>query len=67
MSPILASTLIKPQITFNPDLEHIPFDTLMMNFTESIEYGTHYVHSAEKTTFSMHFFTIKKFKVPRVL
>ena len=35
----LVSTLIKPQITFNPDLEHIPFDELMMNFTKSIEYG----------------------------
>ena len=31
------STLIKPQITFNTSLQHIPFDQLMMNFTKSIE------------------------------
>ena len=31
------STLMKPQITFNPDLEHVPFETLMRNFTETIE------------------------------
>ena len=32
---------MKPQITFNPDLEHVPFETLMRNFTETIEYDKH--------------------------
>jgi hypothetical protein len=32
-------TLIKPQITFDPNLEHIPFETLMINYTKQIKPG----------------------------
>ena len=32
-------TLIKPQITFDKDLEEIPFNELMRNYTKSIKPG----------------------------
>ena len=32
-------TLIKPQITFNPDLDNVPFETLMRNYTQTIKPG----------------------------
>ena len=32
-------TVIKPQITFDRNLEHIPIETLMINFTKEIKPG----------------------------
>ena len=32
-------TLIKPQITFDKALDHVPFAVLMKNFTKNIEPG----------------------------
>jgi hypothetical protein len=32
-------TLIKPQITFDPGLEHVPFELLMRNYTQTIKPG----------------------------
>ena len=32
-------TLIKPQITFDPDLADVPFSDLMTNYTKSIKPG----------------------------
>jgi len=32
-------TLIKPQITFDEELQHVPFETLMRNYTQSIKPG----------------------------
>ena len=32
-------TLIKPQITFDHELEEVPFETLMKNYTKSIKPG----------------------------
>ena len=58
-------TLIKPQITFDPDLAEVPFSTLMTNYTKSIqpgiqlgkENGLSILLDAEVnyTTFSKHF------------
>ena len=32
-------TLIKPQITFNEELENVPFEELMRNYTQTIKPG----------------------------
>ena len=32
-------TLIKPQITFDEELQHVPFEILMRNYTQSIKPG----------------------------
>ena len=32
-------TLIKPQITFDPELDHVPFEWLMRNYTNTIQPG----------------------------
>ena len=32
-------TLIKPQITFDRGLEHVPFEILMRNYTKTIKPG----------------------------
>ena len=32
-------TIIKPQITFNQSLEHVPFSPLMRNYTQTIRPG----------------------------